>query len=208
MAFLTQQRFPRLWLLAQQVVGCNGAKMALALRHYKGERRVLEIGCSAGNIAPAFSDADYTGIDIDDGALALARRRFEGRPNFRFQHISLADMAATGTQFDYVLFAGILHHVSDDTAEKMLADALKVVAPGGTLVISEPEAVRPSDGIVFRLFYKLEQGQFLRSRSALEALVRRAGIDINRIDDQLMSMLPALPHVARFNLLAATSTGA
>jgi 2-polyprenyl-3-methyl-5-hydroxy-6-metoxy-1,4-benzoquinol methylase len=200
--FLTQQRFPRLWLFAQHVVGCNGAKKELALRHYRGERRVLEIGCSAGNIASAFAKADYTGIDIDEGALALARRRFGGRPNFRFQQISLADLAASGAEFDYVLFAGILHHVPDDVATEMLVEALSLVAEGGTLVISEPEAVRPGDGIVLRLFYKLEQGRFLRSREALEALVRRAGVNISRADDQLMRMSPGMPHVARFNLLA------
>ena len=98
--------------------------------------------------------------------------------------------------------AGILHHVPDDVATEMLVEALSLVAEGGTLVISEPEAVRPGDGIVLRLFYKLEQGRFLRSREALEALVRRAGVNISRADDQLMRMSPGMPHVARFNLLA------
>lgn len=207
MPYFTQAKFPRLWLLMQRTIGGNGSKKALSLLHYRGERRVLEIGCSVGNIAEAFIGTEcdsYTGIDIDTAALVVARRRFESQPKFSFREISLSDLCASGERFDYVLFAGILHHVDDKLAAKLLAEARMLVAPKGRLIVSEPEALTESDGWVFRQFYKLEQGQFLRERTELEALIRSSGASIESSDDFPISPgIVARPYVARFNLIAA-----
>ncbi|HVI87094.1 MAG TPA: class I SAM-dependent methyltransferase [Dongiaceae bacterium] len=208
MPALSQTQFPRLWLLMQKTIGGNRSKQELVLRYYQKQPRILEIGCSVGNVSDAFRDyaeISYTGIDIDPNAIAVAKSRFHAHPNFTFELRSLADLAAQGQQFDYVIFAGILHHISDDIAATMLADAMRVVAPGGQIVISEPEALRPTDNLIFRLFYNLEQGQFLRSRQHLERLVAASGAKISQVEDHLISPgIVKVPFVARFNLLVAT----
>src|SRR6266566_8524947 len=47
--------------------------------------RVLEIGCGLGTDGAQFAKAgaDYTGVDLTDAAVALARRRFEDRKSTR-----------------------------------------------------------------------------------------------------------------------------
>jgi 2-polyprenyl-3-methyl-5-hydroxy-6-metoxy-1,4-benzoquinol methylase len=208
-AMLSQSRFPNLWLWMQKTIGGTPDKQALALRYYSGAPRVLEIGCSVGNIADAFRDFPairYTGIDIDAVAIRTAQRRFRDRPNFTFTLCSLEEMAQLGERFDYVMFAGILHHVSDGDARRLLAGVATLVAPGGELIISEPEALRPTDTLLSRLFYRLEKGQHLRSRAALEALVKESGIRIASIEDCPVSPgFVKKPAVARFNLIRATA---
>jgi len=209
MPVLSQTRFPRLWLLMQRLIGGNAAKQALATEHYRGQQRVLEIGCSVGNISEAFRryhGLKFTGIDIDGNALALAQHRFKDAENFRFVLRSLKELSEDGEQFDYVLFAGMLHHVDDVTGEMLLKDALKCTSDHGVIVIYEPEAVRKGDGGFFRLFYALfEQGTHLRSRAALEALVKSAGISIDRSEDRMISPgIVARPYVARFNMLVCS----
>ena len=206
MAILTQSRFPRLWLLLQKMIGGNACKQTLATEHYRGQKRVLEIGCSVGNISAvfrAFPDVAFTGIDIDHSAIALARRRFRRDSNFSFGVSSLEELADRGEKFDYVLFAGILHHVDDDTCLQLLRDAVKCAASGASLVIYEPEALRPSDGRFLHFFYAhFEQGAFLRSRDALRHLVERAGIALESVEDRMVSPgIVKRPYVARFNLL-------
>lgn len=206
MPLLSQNRFPRLWLLMQQLIGGNAAKQALATEYYRGQQRVLEIGCSVGNISEAFlryPGLKFTGIDIDGNALALAEHRFKDAQNFRFALCSLKELSEAGERFDYVLFAGMLHHVDDATGELLLRDALQCTSERGVIVIYEPEAVRAGDGWFFRLFYTLlEQGAHLRSRAALETLVRRAGVSLDRTEDRMISPgIVARPYVARFNLL-------
>lgn len=190
----------------QRIIGGNASKQALATEYYCNQRRVLEIGCSVGNISEAFlqfPEISFTGIDIDEKALAVAQRRFQGVGNFRFSLRSLQELSRAGERFDYVLFAGMLHHVDDETAELLLRDALNCTTANGTIVIYEPEAVRDQDGWFFRLFYALfEQGAFLRSRDALEALVIGAGVKLEQIEDRMVSPgIVTKPYVARFNLL-------
>lgn len=190
----------------QRIIGGNASKQTLATEYYCGQRRVLEIGCSVGNISEVFlrfPEIAFTGIDIDEKVLAVAQRRFQGVANFRFSLRSLQELSRAGESFDYVLFAGMLHHVDDEIAELLLRDALNCTTTDGIIVIYEPEAVRDKDGCFFRLFYALfEQGAYLRSRDALEALVTRAGVKIHRIEDRMVSPgVVTRPYVARFNLL-------
>lgn len=212
MAMLSQSRFPRLWLLMQNLIGGNACKQALATERYQGQKRILEIGCSVGNISAVFRrypDIEFTGIDIDCNAIELAKFRFRDEKNFKFSLRSLEELASRGETFDYVLFAGMLHHVDDATGLKLLGDAVKCTASNGLLVIYEPEAVRPEDGWFFRCFYALfEQGTFLRSRNELNNLVERSGIVVGSIEDRMVS--PGIvkhPYVARFNLLVGTPAG-
>lgn len=212
MTFLTQSRFPRLWLLMQNMIGGNACKQALATQHYQGQKRVLEIGCSVGNISSAFRkfpDVAFTGIDIDPHAVALAKQRFKDVPNFRFTLSSLEELSRQGETFDYVLFAGILHHVDDNVGLQLLRDAVRCTARGGALVIYEPEAVKSTDGRFMQCFYAhFEQGVFLRTRNDLQALVERSGITIETIEDRMVSPgIVQRPYVARFNLLVGKPAG-
>jgi len=86
MPFLTQTRFPGAWLVFQHLFGGTRDKQHLALDCYRGQSRILEIGCSVGNLTDAFlpSGAAYTGIDIDGSAIAHAQRRFARQSNVRF----------------------------------------------------------------------------------------------------------------------------
>src|ERR1700761_7782180 len=115
----------------QDAIGGKAGKQSLATEHYRGQKRVLEIGCSVGNISSvfrSFPDIEFTGIDIDPRAIDLAKRRFRSYPNFEFSVTSLAELAQQGRRFDYVLFAAMLHHVSDVDALGLLRDAVRCTA--------------------------------------------------------------------------------
>jgi SAM-dependent methyltransferase len=206
MPFLTQSRFPRLWLLMQNTIGGTPCKQALAVEHYQGQKRILEIGCSVGNVSSAFCafpDIEFTGIDIDPHAISLAKRRFRDFPNFSFSLLSLEELSRQGKKFDYVLFAAMLHHVSDEDGLRLLRDAVKCTAPGGRLVIFEPEKPNASDGRFLHFFHdNIEQGEFLRFREDLQSLVERAGIALHTVEDRrLTPSLVKRPLLERINLL-------
>lgn len=213
MAFLNQSRFPHLWLLMQKMIGGNACKQAMATEHYRGQRRVLEIGCSVGNISAAFRsfpNITFTGIDIDRHAINLAKRRFRNNPSFKFSLSSLEELSQRGETFDYVLIAGMLHHVDDRTAAQLLRNVVNcTVSDDGCIVIFEPERPRPSDGWFFHFFCTIfEQGAFLRSRTDLLNLVGRAGIVLESAEDRMVSPgIVARPYVARFNLLVGRPVG-
>ncbi len=77
--------------------------------------RVLEVGCGIGTDGANFAraGADYTGVDVSEASLALARRRFElfHLPG-RFIRANGEDMDAAlePGSFDLVYSFGVIHH--------------------------------------------------------------------------------------------------
>lgn len=190
MTFLNQTNFPRLFSLFQQVIGGTADKRRLATKYYKGQKKILEIGCSVGNVSQIFSkfkQVEFTGIDIDNNALDFARKRFRLLQNFKFRNIALSDLAKTGEKFEYVLFANILHHVDDETALILLKDVQLLLLPGATLIVMEPEKMKDDYNLIFKFFYRLEHGNFRRHKNELTNLINTAGLSVKTCSDVLVS---------------------
>jgi SAM-dependent methyltransferase len=98
--------------------------------------RVLEIGCGLGTDGAQFAraGADYTGVDLTDAAVELARKCFAVfglRGEFRTadaEHLDFADES-----FDVVYSHGVLHH-TPDTA-RAVREVHRVLRPGGRAVV-------------------------------------------------------------------------
>jgi SAM-dependent methyltransferase len=98
--------------------------------------KVLEIGCGLGTDGAQFAKAgaDYTGIDLTDAAIDLARARFEisGLPGeFRVADAENLDFA--DDTFDRVYSHGVLHHTPDTAGA--IREIHRVVKPGGLAVV-------------------------------------------------------------------------
>ncbi|HEX6715860.1 MAG TPA: class I SAM-dependent methyltransferase [Pyrinomonadaceae bacterium] len=97
---------------------------------------VLEVGCGLGTDGAQFAKAgaNYTGIDLTDAAVELARRRFElfDLPGtFRVsdaEHLDFPD-----NSFDLVYSHGVLHHTPDTAAA--VREIHRVLRPGGKAVV-------------------------------------------------------------------------
>lgn len=97
-------------------------------------KRVLEIGCGIGTDAVNFqrAGADYTGIDLSEESLAIARKRFdvfglEGRL-IHGDGERLAETLA-GEQFDLVYSFGVIHHTPQPLA--IIRQVRQLVRPDG-----------------------------------------------------------------------------
>jgi SAM-dependent methyltransferase len=101
-----------------------------------GGLRVLEVGCGLGTDGARFAaaGADYTGVDLTEAAVALARRRFElfDLPG-NFQTADAENLDFPDASFDLVYSHGVLHH-TPDTA-KAVREIHRVLRPGGRAVV-------------------------------------------------------------------------
>lgn len=98
--------------------------------------KVLEVGCGLGTDGAQFAKAgaDYTGIDLTEAAVDLARRRFElfNLPGtFRIADAERLDFP--DNSFDLVYSHGVLHHTPDTTAA--IREVHRVLRPGGRAVV-------------------------------------------------------------------------
>lgn len=113
---------------------------ALALGFKRGGR-LLDVGCGTGNFLVRAREAGYRveGVDLNPEAVGPARAR-----GLTVHQKSLEDFAAAtpaGT-FDVVTMFDVIEHF--DNPAEMVALAHKLLAPGGGLIVTTPNGLRPT----------------------------------------------------------------
>ena len=98
--------------------------------------KVLEIGCGLGTDGAQFAKAgaDYTGIDLTEAAIELARSRFEiSGLSGEFRVADAENLDFADDSFDRVYSHGVLHH-TPDTA-RAIREIHRVLKPGGRAIV-------------------------------------------------------------------------
>ncbi len=97
---------------------------------------VLEIGCGMGTDGAQFAKAGahYTGVDLTEAAIELARKRFEiAGLTGEFRVADAENLDFADGSFDRVYSHGVLHH-TPDTA-RAVAEIHRVLKPGGRAMV-------------------------------------------------------------------------
>lgn len=112
--------------------------------------RALELGCGTGVFLErvAASGARLRGLDLSQELLARARARLAGRANVRLDCGNAEQMPYADASFDVVYGSSVLHHLHLEAA---LAEALRVLRPGGRVVFAEPNILNPQVALMFKL---------------------------------------------------------
>ena len=98
--------------------------------------KVLEVGCGLGTDGAQFAraGADYTGVDLTEAAVELARKRFAvSGLRGRFQTADAENLAFENESFDLVYSHGVLHHTPD--TGRAVNEIWRVLRPGGRAVV-------------------------------------------------------------------------
>jgi SAM-dependent methyltransferase len=100
-------------------------------------RRAYDVGCGFGRLTPVLTEvaADVIGYEREAALVETARLLL---PNLRFEHVTtLEHLPARDGSADLILTFTVLQHMLDARAEGVLAEILRVLAPGGHLVLVE-----------------------------------------------------------------------
>lgn len=99
-------------------------------------RRILEVGCGAGNVLERMPHGALTGVDLSPALLEKARRRLAGRARLLQGDAESLVETIGGERFDVAFASEVLEHVQ--RPEQVVAQMAAVLAPGGTVVLSIP----------------------------------------------------------------------
>jgi len=103
------------------------------------QARVLDLACGTGAAIPYLDRSNaYTGLDLSSAMLGQAKKKAK-KKSFRqtdFIHGSAAHLALPENAFDLVLIDTALHLIPE--YEQVMAQAARVLAPGGCLVCITP----------------------------------------------------------------------
>jgi ubiquinone/menaquinone biosynthesis C-methylase UbiE len=165
-------------------------------------RRVLDVGCGAGNMFHHLARyGQVEGLDNNPKPLAVARQR-----GYKVQEGSASDMPFSAGQFDLVAALDVIEHVPDDAA--VLAECYRVCRPAGFVIVTTP---------AFQWLWsqndEINGHQRRYSRAGLRALLERAGFTVRRITYNNFAIFPMAAGLillrrgaARAPKLAAPST--
>ncbi len=98
--------------------------------------QILEVGCGKGRNAEVLKKrwkADVVGIDLDQETIETAKRL---HPSVEFRVMSLELLDFPDQSFDRLYAIDVLEHVDD--LEKSANEIVRVIKPGGVLVINVP----------------------------------------------------------------------
>jgi 2-polyprenyl-3-methyl-5-hydroxy-6-metoxy-1,4-benzoquinol methylase len=118
------------------------------------DREILELGCGAGRFSVFLAKlgAQVTAIDLGHDLITAASKLAElNNVSCEFRQANAIALPFEASQFDVVFGNAILHHLSGNYVPVALAEAARVLKPGGLAIFREPV----SNSRIFSLFQKI-----------------------------------------------------
>lgn len=155
--------FEREWLVNAILFGNYGhlRDRALAELGQTVHGKTLQVACVYGNLTPRLRarlapDASLDVVDILPIQLTNLRKKLPADPRVALLHGDSSSLAGAPASYDQVLLFFLLHEQPEHVRRATLAEALRVVKPGGKVVIvdyhrpSPRHLMRPLMRLVFR----------------------------------------------------------
>src|SRR5580765_2908207 len=170
--------------------------------------KVLEIGCGMGTDGAQFAraGAEYTGIDLTEAAVDLARRRFalSGLPG-EFCVSDAESLDFSDESFDLVYSHGVLHHTPEIDAAVREID--RVLKPGGRAMVMLYHRGSYNYRVGIRVLRRAGAG-LLKSESGIKLVHQLTGEPINSLREHAASLKNANGDFSAAELLNQSTDGA
>ena len=149
---------------------------------------LIDVGCGIGRTALALravAALRYLGTDVVPELLDHARERV-ARPDWRFEVVESLAIPAPDGAADMVTMFSVLTHLSAREGRRYLVEALRVIRPGGRVVISFLDAAleahrQAAGGFIDQLLHRwrgTSVKNVVLARSEIEAWSRELGLTV------------------------------
>jgi len=126
-------------------LGANSpnSRMVIELANVNPGDRVLDVGCGTGNLtltaqSYAGPGGKVYGIDASPEMIEVAKKKASrSRPEVVFEVGLIEELVFPEATFDVVISRLVIHHLPDDLKHRGFAEILRVLKPGGHLLIAD-----------------------------------------------------------------------
>jgi 2-polyprenyl-3-methyl-5-hydroxy-6-metoxy-1,4-benzoquinol methylase len=188
---------------AAAAMGVDDRPPPLAAKVPEGSR-VLDLGCSVGQLARHLVDRGCTvvGVELDTAAAARAEQWCEAVHPADLDLVELAPLLGDD-RFDAIVCADVIEHLRDPA--RLLREALPLLAPGGVLVATVPNIAHGSVRLALLTgrFEYADLGIMDRThlrfftRATLTELLRICGYRVRSIDPLELPVELGVPYDAK-----------
>ena len=169
------------------------------------EHSVIDVGCGSGRLALQLKEylkGSYVGIDIIPELLNYAQKITQ-RTDWKFYQAPGLTIPEPDNSADFVCFFSVLTHLLHEESYKYLAEAKRVLKPGGKIIFSFLEFYIHSHWAVFQSSLDDPDpdsvlNQFM-SRDAIEAWAKYLDLSILEIYDGDKPHIDILEGVVRWD---------
>lgn len=136
-----------------------------------GRLRSLDLGCGPGAFSDLFAGHDYVGVDMNARYIEHARRHCKGT----FMAGDARKVDLPDASFDQILIFGLLHHLPDADVRAVLAEARRLLVPGGRALVIEDIPAVSNLNLIGHLIHAAENGEHIRPPEEYRRLYAEAG---------------------------------
>lgn len=164
----------------------------------KPGQMVVDVGCGSGRLAGPLAGLPsirYLGTDVVQDLLDHARKICD-RNDWQFLKVNSLSIPAGDQVADFIVFFSVLTHLRHEDSYKYLAEANRVLKPGGRIIISFLEFKIQSHWYVFEGMLRNPDphkhiDQFI-DRDAIRAWAKHLGLKVDAIYDGDKPHIPLL----------------
>ncbi len=149
-------------------LGRGFRKLTLRYAGVRAGEHILDVGCGTGVLTRIAAEAvgpdgSVVGIDPGPKMIGIARKN-AALENSRavFRLAAIEDLPFEDNRFDCVLSSFMMHHLPPDLKVKGLAEVLRVLKPGGRLLVVDID--KPANPLWWLLFWPLLLWSFTRDQ--------------------------------------------
>jgi ubiquinone/menaquinone biosynthesis C-methylase UbiE len=150
---------------------------------------LVDVGCGSGRtlkqMASYLTNGKYLGIDVVPELIEFASRFLAGHPGWRLELAKGLSIPAQNGSADVVCFFSVLTHLRHEESYVYLRDALRVLKPGGMIVVSFLEFAAPNhwwifEGMIEKVDERGHLNQFM-SRDTFDRFAEHLGCTVEKV---------------------------
>ena len=166
---------PWIYNTFQNVVGASKCRSILVNEFFdlKPSIKILDIGCGTSEILDHLpQDLVYVGFDLSEVYITAAKKKYQRRGTWHCKSVFDFDEKIC-EEFDIVIANGIIHHLDDEEALKLLQIAHDALKPSGEFISLE-NAITENQNLFARWIISLDRGENVRTPKGYNDLFQKS----------------------------------
>lgn len=138
----------------------------------KNNLKILDIGCGPAQILEHIPKCDYYGYDIDRRSIQYAKKKYYQK-NYHFycKKFNKTELKKL-PKFDFIIFFGILHHLSNKEVHEILKLCKKIMKKNSKLLTEDPILLE-NQNVIAKFLIKKDRGLNVRDKQEYINLLKK-----------------------------------